>query len=424
MPAQIKFNKLKAQAELFDDDKTKTILFSGGLGSGKTYALCMKALKLSYINKGYAGGILCPSYSDFKKDVFPTIIQVLEENKVKYRYHKQDKVFMFPWSKAPLYVFTGEKPIAGPNLAYCLINEHSLMQYDRISEMLRRVRIKRAPAPQRVLCGTPEDRYGWLMDWVEAQQAVGNFKIVYADTSENVHIDQNYRKELEALLDDEAMKIFAEGQIVRIGGDYFYYAFSRKRNIDRSVDFLRDHVIHVGLDFNVGNMSATFSHKVEIEHNKYAQHFFDELVLKGDSNTYQMCTAIKARYPSDWKDNLIITCDASGKNRSTSARTNVMNDVGILREAGFEVRLKRANIRMRKRQLLVNGMLSHGLIRISPECKLTIKDLEKVQQNRTDFTKIKDKDNKLTHLSDTIDYVMDYEYSLVTEKQRTRVAQL
>ncbi len=377
--------------------------------------LCMKALKLSFINKHCAGGLLCPSYPDFKKDVYPTLLQILFENKIRYEYHKTDKTFMFPWSRAPLYIFTAEKPIAGPNLAYCLINEYSLMPFDRISEMMRRVRVKSAKCRQRVLAGTPEDKFFWLEDFIESQENAGDFRIVYADTSENTYIDPDYRKELETMLDDEAIKVFASGQIIRIGGDSFYYSFQRKKNVNMSIAEDKDQVIHVGLDFNVGNMSASFSQKIRCG-DHYEQHFFDELVLKGDSNTYDICKAIKARYPIE---RILITCDASGNNRSTAARGNVRSDVGILRTEGFAVRFKSSNVRLRKRQLLLNGLFDKGHIKIHPSCKLLIKDFEKVQQNKKDFAKVKDKDDKLTHLSDGADYVIDYEYKLDFEKRKS-----
>ena len=95
---------------------------SCGLGAGKTFVLCMKMLKLSYMNKGFAGGVLAPSFPELKKDIIPTFEDILETNKIKYRYHKTEKWFKFPWSKAPLYCFSAERAIDGPNLADLGIN--------------------------------------------------------------------------------------------------------------------------------------------------------------------------------------------------------------------------------------------------------------------------------------------------------------
>jgi citrate lyase alpha subunit len=65
--------------------------------------------------------------------------------------------------------------------------------------------------------------------------------------------------------------------------------------------------------------------------------------------------------------------------------------------------------------------LDKGLIRINPKCKTLIKDLEQVEQNKLTFEKIKDKDNKLTHASDTLDYFIDYEYSLYNTRTSSTI---
>jgi hypothetical protein len=408
---RIKYDKLPTQAKVFDDDLTFTIMQSMGLGGGKTYNLCMKLLKLSKLNKGYAGGVLAPSYPDFKKDIHPTFEEILEVNKVRYRYHKTEKWYLFPWSKAPLWVFTAEKPIAGPNLAYCGINEFSLMPYDRVSEMLRRVRIKNAPFKQRIMVGTPEDEYGWLEEFVEAQEERGpdKFRIHYGDTDENVHIDENYGEELRALLDDKALEVFKSGKIARLGSDYYYYSFDRSKNVTERAEYDPSLIIHVGLDFNVGNMCATFSHKVGNR-----QMVFNELHLTGDSNTYTMADRLKEMYP---KDMMLITCDASGKNRSTSAKIDALSDVKILElpEYGYNVRWKRQNPRHKKRILHMNGLLYHSQLLINPRCKKTIRDL-KGTKAKPDYTKDEGKDKSFSHFSDGLDYVCDFEHPFKIDK--------
>lgn len=451
MPVRIKFDYLPAQGKMFSDDDTGTMIYSGGLGSGKTYCLVMKALKLSCINKGFAGGFLCPSYADFKKDVYPTFVEILERHRVKYRYHQSDKTFHFPWSKAPLYVFTAEKPIAGPNLAYCLINEYSLINYTRVNEMLRRVRVKRAPNKQRCLAGTPEDVHGWLEEFIDAQKEKGDFKIIFADTNENVHIDDDYRAYLESILDEQSLKVFAGGQIERIGGEYFYYSFSKEKTEDVSCVRRPNELIHVGVDFNVGRMTASFSHKVW-ENQRWEQHFFDCILLQYESsNTYDLAEKIIKKYCSNelllnkalkgtkpyfrdnWLDipletrqqslqHMLVTCDASGKNRSTSSPKDIMTDVAILRSYGLNVRFKRANTRLRKRQTLVNGLLFHGRIKANPTtCKGLLNDWKNVKQKAENYEKVKDKDNKLTHFSDGADYVIDFEYKLPQEANRKKI---
>jgi hypothetical protein len=411
------WDMLPTQRLIYTDTLTETIVQSSGLGAGKSHGAVRKALQLSALNRGFSGGFLCPTYKDFKKDIKPLFEHILEDEMglvlgKHYWFHKSDFEYRFIWNKKPLYIFSGENPIAGPNLAYALINEYSLIKYERINEMLRRVRVKDAKYKQKILVGTPEDIHGWLEEFVEnmqlqAQKIPNFFKIHFSDTSENTHVDANYRRTLETLLDDQQLKIFASGQIVKLGTDYFYYSYDRKKN---TIDMPRqDGTVHVGLDFNVGRMHAIFAN-VFVNNGKKHCHVFDELVLSGDSNTYTMADALLARYSPD---QVFITCDAAGANRSTTGAKGLLSDISILRSKGFKVRHKSQNTSLRYRQLLMNGLLFHGNVTHSPNCRVLARDLEKVRQNKVDFNKIK-ANEELTHASDALDYLCDFEFVLPT----------
>lgn len=417
---RIDYTPLPSQKPVFDDDVTETILHSAGLGSGKSYNLCMKLLKLSKLNKGHAGGLLCPSYAMFKKDIYPTFQDIFEKSGIPrgkiWEYNAQDKAYTFIWNNKPLYIFTAENEIAGPNLGYGGVNEFSLCPWDRINQFLRRIRTD-SPFKQKILAGTPEDKYGWVMDYVnmmneQENKDPGKFKIIFGDTTENKHIDQQYAATLEYMLDKRALQVFKEGRIIKISGDLFYYSFDRAVHVSDAVS-QKSGTIYANLDFNVGRMTCTFAQR----HGNQI-HFFDEFELLGNSDTLQAAMEIQKRYGK----NVIITIDASGKNRKTSGAS----DYQILMQAGFpqqNIRFKSVNPRFRERQLLVNGKFDKREILINPKCKVLIKDLEQVEQNRLTFEKIKDKDGKLTHASDTLDYFIDYEFSLYLNRE-TKTIQL
>lgn len=417
MSAKIKYEKLPTQAKVFDDDVTRIIMQSMGLGGGKTYNLCMKLLKLSAQNPNCAGGLLCPSFADFQRDVLPTMESILEKNRVKYRYHKTYKTFHFPWSKKPLYCFSAEKPIAGPNLGYCGINEFSLIPYVRISEMLRRVRVKEARNMQSILVGTPEDVYGWLDEYIENQLERGpeQFQIHYGGSAENTYISDDYVKELESMLDEEALKVFRDGQLGRMGSDYFYYAFDRPSNVSADVGYDKNLPIYVGMDFNVGRMALTFSHKVND-----TQLFFDEKLFRGDSNTEMVARELKDIYP---KAMMTIICDASGANRSTAARGGLTSDVAILKDAGYNVEYRRSNPRLRQRQLQMNGMLEKKRILMHPKCKGLINDIKNVRQ-KENFIKNETSDHSMSHFSDCLDYTCSMLHNFEVMDRKTVTYQL
>lgn len=377
----------------------------------------MKLIKLSRLNKGHAGGLLCPSYAMFKKDIYPTFQDIFEKSGITkgkiWDYNAQDKTYSFIWTNKPLYIFTAENEIAGPNLGYGGINEFSLCPWDRVNQFLRRIRTD-SPFKQKVLAGTPEDRHGWLMDYVnmmneQEKKEPGKFKIVFGDTTENKYIDQDYANTLEYMLDKKALQVFKEGRIVKISGDLFYYSFDRSRHVVQITDIPKSAHVYANLDFNVGRMTCTFAYRLG-----QRIYFFDEFELLGNSDTFQAAQEIQKRYGK----NVTITIDASGKNRRTSGAS----DYQILLQSGFakdQIRFKSVNPRFRERQLLVNGKFDKDEILISPKCKVLIKDLEQVEQSKLTFEKIKDKEGKLTHASDTLDYFIDYEFSLYLNRQTT-----
>lgn len=417
MKIKIRYKPLPTQAQLYYDDITDTIMHSAGLGGGKTHNLCMKALRLSQLNKGYPGGLLCPSYKDFKRDVKETFENIFELNGLKekqhYWFNKSDFEYRFAWNRKPLYIFSGEKPISGPNLAYCLINEPSLIPFERIKEMMRRVRLKKAPFRQRIMAGTPEDRFSWLIDWVndmqiKAGQNPNSFKLLQGSTRENIHIDESYVSHLESTLDGKALKVYRDGALIKLVGELFYYSFEKGKIADNAIEYDPLYPVHVGLDFNVGYMTCSFSQK-KWWNNRWEQHFFDELILEGNSNTYSMADALLARFDAH---QMIVTCDSSGRARKTTGIKDLLTDVSILKSKGLNVRYKSSNTGLRKRQLLVNGLMDHRQIKVNPRCKKLLRDWEQVEQSKVDFTKLKDKDNTLTHLSDGADYVLDFEFIL------------
>lgn len=359
---------------------------------------------------------MAPSYPDIKRDIVPTFQSILQKNKIKYQFHATEKWFRFPWmsSVSKLYLFSAENPLVGPNLAYAGMNEMSLIPKDRFYETLFRVRIKDAKNPQIILVGTPENRFNFIEEFVEQQEKEnekGNkFKIIYANTKENIHIDENYHNLLAASLDSQALKVFMEGQIVRLGGNYFYYSFNVSKNISENIERIPDHRVSVSMDFNVGRMTSTFWNVF----GRFA-HAFDELILLGNSDTPEMGRAIIERFGTE----VTLHIDASAKSRKTSGRS----DLQILIDMGFkDIRYKSVNPTFRDRQLLVNGKIERLEIMVNPRCKSLIKDLKVVKQLKSDYSKDKSIP-ELTHSSDGMDYLIDYCFPMDLNR-KTKTIQL
>ena len=409
MKLNIRYKMLPHQADFHNDMHSRFIHLSGGYSSGKTYSLCMKAIKFRWINRNFSGGLTAPSYAELKKDVLPTFEQIFDENKVPHRYHQTDKVFTFPWCKGKLYLFTAENKIRGPNLSDMAINEATLISRKRYLECIGRVRVKGAAHPQIYSSGTPESIGNYMHD-LFVEKPMENSRILYAKTMDNAeNIDPAYIQSLRASYDSVTLQAYLEGLWVNLNGNQFYYSFT-SANEDKTIQRVEHEITHCFLDFNVQRMTATMWHQIGGR-----LLGFTEIVIPDNADTNKMVNALLA---NDFTpDNTIIYPDPAGKNRRTSGNSDHI----ILRNAGFEVRAKPAAPRMRARQLNVNNLLDKRVIIFNPDKMPTMrKDLRAVEQDPHTFEKVK-KNEALTHASDGLDYGCDILYPMSGKREKSDI---
>ena len=184
----------------------------------------------------------------------------------------------------------------------------------------------------------------------------------------------------------EAVPAAIEGRV--------FVAFDYAENVrDEAID--SGGVVHVGMDFNVNPMTASFSSKVGDQ-----LHTFDELALF-NSNTEDMCVAIRDKF----RERKIIVYPDATNGRSTNADKNV-TDHTILHKHGFTVRADRSNPKQRSRINETNAMLCDASGRrrafINPRCKKLIESLEYLIYKPG--TSVVDKDHGLDHFADGYGY--------------------
>lgn len=427
---RIKYKRNLHQTEFHEDTKTKFLHLSTGFGGGKSFSLVMKNFQLMKINQGLSGGCVVPSIADYKKDMLPLFEEILDTNRIKYRYHKTDKWFQFPWSKGKLFVATAEKKIRGPNWAFATLNEVTLMTHERYKETIGRVRVKGAPCPQIASNGTPEGTSHWLYETFVESPMPGS-RIIYGDTRNNLeNLGNDYITSLESSYDVIMLDAYLRGLFVNMKGNRFYYAYDPKRNDNLEIEQIYDAEVHVSLDYNVCPMVATLWNVVSLTNAKGVPMLypdgtpmrraraFDQLVIDDGADIHKMSRAFfeYGLHP----DTTTIYPDPAGNSRNTAVEGAKSNNM-VLRECGWhKIRVKSAAPRFRTRQLAVCNLLAKGMIEIHPtKAKALKKDLEAVEQDKATFEKIKD-NPKLTHASDGMDYFIDLVFPLSGQKPSTQ----
>lgn len=392
--------------ELFHSSDKFFDYLSAGYGAGKTYSLCMHAFKLMSDNPGLAGGLLAPTLKMFKRDVLPTFISICLENDIDYQYHKTDHYFTFPHTGTTLYVFHAEddgQSIKGPNLAFMLINEVTLISKAAFDVALSRVRLKKAGRLQVAMSGTPEG-FGWTYEYfIENPRADAD--VVFGDMRLNTHIAETYVKTLTETYDKNLVAQYVEGKFVNLVGNRAVYAFDRKNGIlDPAVEKLPDHTIWVSMDFNVDPMSAVLWNRLGPNHKELLT-AFDEIHLP-NSNTPQFVKVLKEKV-NPLEHDVVIFPDPAGNHRDTRG---VLSDIDILRQAGFkDIRFKSRIASIRDCLNASNKLIEDKKIRINPKCKNFIADLEQCTM-KPSTNEIDKSNSKRSHWLDGFKDMIDYEF--------------
>jgi hypothetical protein len=216
---------------------------------------------------------------------------------------------------------------------------------------------------------------------------------------------------LRRTMDEQTFRVEMEGSFESFAGRA-YWGFG-PWNIKRNV--YQPHLpVHIGMDFNVNPMTATFSHIIRGESGMLEDWQFGEAFLR-NSNTRAMKEHICKLFPPHM---IIVYPDATGKRDQSSADKS---DIDILKSSPFplRVRAKESNPRQKYRIAAENSLLkpAEGPPRkfIDPSCKKTIEDFNKVRRKDDGGLDEKQKDEGLTHISDADGYKIAYLFPIRRE---------
>lgn len=410
MKRGIRFVPLAGQNVVMNDVLTRFLYLSAGYGAGKTFCLVMKMFQLMELNRGLAGGILAPSIKMFYRDVLPTIRQVCANNAITFTWSSQLGELRFPATGTTVYVFHAQddgQSIAGPNLAWFVINEASLCSWQAIRSAFGRVRLKAAPHPQVFMSGTPEE-FNWVYERLIDQPMKGS-RIIYANTRDNVHTGEWYVGMLEDSYDAVARQQYVEGLYVPRTGNRFLHAFNRHVHVTELATRVEGAQLCVKVDFNVNPMAATLS--CLVPWSKVQVRTFDEITING-ADTYDLCAAIKEKLGPEWRQAHVYP-DPAGVKTTTNAR-DMMSDIKILKSEGFaEDRIHyKKQITVKDCYFAINNLFDKGTWAVHPKCKNFIADAEQVKVIDGAFKM--DKTNLMrTHWLDGAKNFADYVFPVV-----------
>lgn len=378
-----------------------------GFGAGKTQAAIIRAMvkKLRYPKQNVA--YYMPTYDLVRQIGFPRFAEVLEMMGVVGTINKTAATVEIP-SCGSIIFRTMDTPerIIGYEVADSIVDELDTLKTEQAREawnkIISRNRQKKPDGSlNTVAVATTPEGFRFVYERWQKSPAAG-YKIIKAATQSNArNLPDGYIESLRASYPSNLLAAYLDGEFVNLTTGSVYAEFDRALNAT-SETIQPAESLHVGMDFNVGRMSAAI-HVLRGD----LPHAVTELT--GVLDTPAMAAMLKARYPGH---PILIYPDASGQSRKSNNASE--SDLSILRTAGFSVRNNPTNPRVKDRVLSVNAMIHKDGVRkyrVNPEtCPQLVESLEKQPYDKNGEP---DKAGGLDHIVDAAGYFIAYRYPVI-----------
>lgn len=345
--------------------------FVAGFGSGKTWVgsagICKHVWEWPGINSGY----FAPTYPQIRDIFFPTIEEVAFDWGLKVKTKESDKEVEFYSGgryRSTTICRSMEKPqtIVGFKIGHALVDELDVLPVLKAQhawrKIIARMRYNVAGLKNGVdVTTTPEGfkfvHQQFVKQLREKPHLQELYGLVQASTYDNeLNLPLDYIPSLKESYPPQLIQAYLEGLFVNLTSGTVYHAYSRKLN--GCIDVHQPgEALHIGMDFNVGKMSAITHVKRE-----GLPRAVDEITKGYD--TPDMIQKIKERY---WRFDgnsyqkaceILVYPDASGDSRkSVNASTT---DLALLKQAGFQVKAPSANPPVKDRVNAMNAMFCNA----------------------------------------------------------------
>lgn len=347
------------QAQFLGLDKKFKALVAG-FGSGKTWTGCADLCKFAWEWPGVNAGYFAPTYPMIRDIFYPTMEEVAEDWGLEVDIHESNKevhVYSGGEYRSTIICRSMEKPgsIVGFKIGKALIDELDVMPILKAEQAWRkiiaRMRYNVDGLRNDVSVTTTPEGFKFvyqqfvkqLRDKPALQEMYG---LVQASTYQNAkNLPADYIPSLLASYPPQLISAYIRGQFVNLASGNVYPNFDRKLN--HTPEKIKDkEALHIGLDFNVLNMTAVVSViRADLPLT------LEELTKVRDTPT--MARMLKERYV-DRGHPVVVYPDASGGN--TSSKNASESDLTILKQAGLQISVNATNPAVKDRVNAVDAM--------------------------------------------------------------------
>lgn len=337
---------LRHQFALLKDTETKILGLVSGFGAGKTFAVARKAVQLAQLNSGCDGIVTEPNFPLLTQILIPELKTALDYFGIAYEFKSGESIFYCQINGKETRIICksmeGYERLIGINAAWVIMDEFDTakteLAYNAYIKLLGRIRV--GNIRQMVIVSTPEGYRAMYRIFVE--EAGEGKKLIRAKTTDNYHLPQDYIDTMRSQYPPELIEAYLNGEFTNLTSGTVYTQYDRTLNDTSSVDDgMSD--IHIGIDFNVGAMSAVVC--IIKDSKIFVVGEFVDLF-----DTPELIETLETAYQGR---RVFAYPDAAGDARkSVQASTS---DIKLLRQAGFTIRADSKNPGIMDR---VNGLNS------------------------------------------------------------------
>ena len=386
----------KPQKQIIECEARFRVLITGRR-FGKTFLCIQELAKFSRYPKRKCWYV-APTYRMAKDIVWNELVERLMKHKwISKTNHSDLKITLRNGSEIYLRGADNENSLRGVGLDFLVMDEFADIKEHAWYEVLRPTLSDKNGSA--LFCGTPRGFGSWSYNLFTKEQEDNNWQSFQFTTLEGGQVSPQEIEQAKADLDERTFKQEYMASFVNYAGQ-IYYNFDRKDNVVSKYT-PQSAEIHIGMDFNIDPMSAVVA---EIKGDNV--YIYDEIVIYS-SNTDEMVQEIRNRYKDK---HIFIYPDPASKQRKTSA--GGVTDLAILKNAGFNLRVRNAHPLVRDRINAVNTKLKNAngkrTLFIANNCKNMLKALER--QIYKEGTTLPDKDNNYDHMNDALGYFIEYLY--------------
>jgi hypothetical protein len=395
------------QLAFVDDTATQILGISAGYGAGKTRALCAKAVMLAAVNQGFIGCVMEPT-GPLIRDIWQTDFEAfLEAYDIPYTFRASplpEYMLHLPGGDTKILCrsFENWSRIIGLNLAWVLADEIDTVTPSIANKAFPKIlgRLRSGNVRQFGAASTPEG-FRWMWNTFGSDEAKQrpDRQLIKMRTADNPHLPPDFIERLEANYDPSLLRAYLDGEFVNLTTGQVYDRFDRAKHVTTTLPDITREPIRVGIDFNVGNMSAVIA--VRLNNGLLV---IDEIA--GAHDTDALAQEIRRRHP---QQQVYIYPDASGGSRSTNAS---QTDIQILESYGMSNQSPRSNPPVRDRVAAVQALLENGKgqvrLQVAQGCRRVIECLE--LQCYSDKGE-PDKDAGFDHMNDALGYLVWREFN-------------